>query len=163
MRPACRAGSLPVRGRKTKGLISGPQTDRGGFSPDGRIMRGRFRVGVLNQRKLLPRKRTEIARAINMIWVAQCEMEYALPFYRNLCYLSRHPVPLRGAYRDRHERGAVVDATLSCARGDCRAKQFVSEMFEFRRHCEERELRSNPAFLLRRDWIASLAEHWRSQ
>ena len=33
MRPACRAGSLGSVGRQTKGLIPGPQRDRGGFSP----------------------------------------------------------------------------------------------------------------------------------
>ena len=77
--PRGRAAGLPGRiarvgGPTDEGLDPWSAEGSGRLQPRERIIPGRFGVIVLNQRKSPPRKRTKIARAINIIRVAQREM-----------------------------------------------------------------------------------------
>jgi hypothetical protein len=53
------------------------------------------------------RGKTNLARRIKLIWVVQscCKKEITLPVGQIISTNPRHPVPTRGAFRDRHERG----------------------------------------------------------
>src|SRR4051794_37899061 len=53
------------------------------------------------------RAQSNLLRQIKLIWVVQscCEKQTALPVGQIIFTTSRYPVPTRGAFRDRHERG----------------------------------------------------------
>jgi hypothetical protein len=82
-------------GRTCKAALKFPMVrDRGPpLAPDGLIYALRAAADLLN--------------GINLIWPVQsCLQKYFVsPVGQIISTSSRHPVPHRGAYRDRHERG----------------------------------------------------------
>jgi hypothetical protein len=66
------------------------------------------------------RAKTNFPSAFNVIWLVQRPRKN-IPLYNseNQKYIHRHPVPLRGAFRERHGRGAGCGGRDGTLDGRC--------------------------------------------